>query len=78
MKMEHNIYLIEATKRAEQPYDSYDSHVVIADKPGEVRKMCPSADEGEEVWLQSAYSTIKKVGESDLKKQVILSSFNAG
>lgn len=76
--MKHNIYLIEATNEAHQPYDSYDSFVIIADKPEEARMLCDVGDEGAKTWLFKTYSTVKKIGESDEPKGVVLGSYNAG
>jgi hypothetical protein len=76
--MKHKIYLIEETEESDSSWDSYDSHVVIADSEEEARRMCPTADQRKDCFTNPKYSTIKVVGESDEEKDVVLSSFNAG
>ena len=72
-----NIYLIENTISY---YDSYDSHVIIANNNDEVRMFAKkyAAGEGEKNWEKA---NIKKIGHYTGEKKkpfVLLSSFNAG
>ena len=75
-----NIYLIEPTEveRKEIDYDEYDGFVIIADTAKEARKMCLTGDEGKYRWLRPKRSSVRKIGETKLKPQVVLASFNAG
>lgn len=71
-----NIYLIKA--RVFAGYDSYDAHVVIANNTREARELCPTGDEGD-IWRRPQESKTIKIGTTNRKrKQVVLSSFNAG
>jgi len=80
MKYKHNIYLIKPTDDTFDKYIGYDcndGHVVIADTEEEARKMCPISDEGD-IWTRLDLTTCKKIGESNMEKQVVLVSFRAG
>ena len=77
--MKNNIYLITPSKKGEEliSYDCYTGFVVIAKNEEQARELCPFADEGN-IWISHKLSKCKKIGESNKKIQVILSSFNAG
>lgn len=73
------LFIIEEKNEAGFGYDSYDSHVIIANNEDEVRKLASirHGDEGANAWLDlklTEVSEIKISGES----RIILSSFNAG
>jgi len=74
--MRHNIYLIEAKEGV--GWNSYNAHVIIADTPKEAREMCPTGDEGMDTWIEVRQSTVKTIGITNRKKEIVLSSFNAG
>ena len=79
--MKHNIYLIKPTasvKRSMPNYDIYKGFVIIADSYRDARSKCWHGDEGKRVWLDPKLSCIKKIGESNLRKGVVLSSYAAG
>ena len=76
--MKHKIYLLwDNGKQDHSEYDVYYSHVVIADSQAEARELCPFADEGD-IWKEKELSECKCIGKSNNKKEVVLSSFNAG
>ena len=61
-------------------YDSFDSHIVIADTEEQVLQLAKekAADEGEEAWVKD---NIKKYGKCSIEYAqplILLSSFNAG
>ena len=76
--MKHKIYLIQATNKSDGGYDSFDSHVVIADTEEEARSMCPTGDQHTDDFTNPIYSDIKIIGISDEMKGIVISSFNAG
>ncbi len=67
-----NVYLLGPV---DCDYDEYDSFVVISSSPEKARKLILK-----EAPRQPAFQTcdVKKVGNSLLKEQVLLGSFNAG
>ena len=75
-----NIYLIKPTKVEENKidYDEYVGFVIIADTAKEARKLCLTGDESKYRWLNSKRSSVRKIGETKLKPQVVLASLNAG
>jgi hypothetical protein len=77
--MKNNIYLIEPTKQGEEyiSYDCYTGFVVIAENEEQARELCPHADEGN-IWISHKLVECKKIGTSNGKIGVVLSSFNAG
>ncbi len=73
------IFLLQIKEDAYGGYDSFDSHVVIADTEDRARLMCPSGDEGKMAWQNPEASTCSIIGEcSEEKMYVVISSFNAG
>jgi hypothetical protein len=73
--MKHKIYLIVTD---EGGYDSYDGHVVIADSPKEARGMCVIGYQQKDSFTNVKLSKLKRIGSSNQKKGIVLSSFNAG
>lgn len=85
-----NLYLIEQSINT--GYDTYDSAVVAAESPEDARTIKPSGSQGDEYTLDnkgdvfSTWVTIDKMdkidvtflGHTELKRGVILASFNAG
>jgi len=77
--MKHKIYLITGNENSSAGgWDTFESHVVIADNEEEARAMCPTADQEKDNFTNPELSTIEVIGESDKEKEVVLSSFNAG
>ena len=75
-----NIYLIRRGNGTHPFYDANWGHVVQAESPNETRRIAAlaAADEGGNAWYLAS-TTVKKVGESNAKKQsIILTDYMAG
>lgn len=63
-------------------YDTYDSHVVVANTEQEARQLASEGKrfcEGARVWLESAIVTLEgSYTGTAVKPHIICSSFNAG
>jgi len=77
--MKHNIYLIRPTREGEKfiSYDCYTGFIVIAGNEEEARNMIIPADEGN-IWISHSLASCKKIGESNRRKEVVLSDFHEG
>ena len=79
--------LYKISQNVNEQYDTYDSAVVCADSEEEARNTHPSGDNEDfdddylfSMWSRPSQVKVEYIGEADvnLKKGVVVSSFNAG
>lgn len=77
--------LYKISQTVNDNYDTYDSAVVCADNADEAKKMHPSGNDDRsryymQDWCEIKDVEIKYIGEAgaDIKRGVIVASFNAG